>query len=63
VCHNAIAFFHDGIAVSTYGTPEAQQDFRSVAIDIYNNDLHLMADDFIEADGWRSQYKVCVTAA
>ncbi len=67
VCHNAIAFFHDGIAVSTYGTPEAQQDFRSVAIDIYNNDLHLMADDFIEADGGVHNIRVmrnrCVNAA
>ncbi|NMC38547.1 MAG: hypothetical protein GYA41_09515 [Bacteroidales bacterium] len=67
ICHNAIAFFHDGIAVSTYGTPESQQDFRSVAIDIYNNDLHLMADDFIEADGGvhniRIMRNLCVNAA
>ena len=51
ICHNAIAFFHDAIAVSTYGTPEKEQDLKAVSIDIYNNDMHLMADDFIEADG------------
>jgi hypothetical protein len=51
ICHNAVAYFHDAITVSTYGTPETQQELKSVSIDIYNNDIHLMADDFIEADG------------
>lgn len=51
ICHNAVAFFHDGINISTYGTPEDSQDLKAVSIDIYNNDLHLMVDDFIEADG------------
>lgn len=51
ICHNAIAYFHDGINVSTYGTPEEEQELKAVAIDIYNNDIHLMVDDFIEADG------------
>nr|MBI1231001.1 hypothetical protein [Cytophagales bacterium] len=51
ICYNAVAFFHDGINVSTYGTPEESQDLKAVSIDIYNNDLHLMVDDFIEADG------------
>ena len=51
ICHNAVAYFHDGITVSTYGTPEEEQELKAVAIDIYNNDIHLMADDFIEADG------------
>ena len=51
ICHNAIAYFHDGICVSTYGTPEKEQDLKAVAIDIYNNDIHLVADDFIESDG------------
>ena len=51
ICHNSVAFFHDGINVSTYGTPETEQDLKAVAIDIYNNDIHLVADDFIEADG------------
>ena len=51
ICHNDVAYFHDAITVSTYGTPETKQDMRSVSIDIYNNDMHLLADDFIESDG------------
>lgn len=51
ICHNAIAFFHDAINISTYGTPEKEQELKAVSIDIYNNDMHLMVDDFIEADG------------
>jgi len=51
ICHNAIAFFHDGISVSTHGSPDQEQDRRAVSIDIYNNDIHVTGDDFIEADG------------
>jgi len=51
ICHNKISFFHDGICVSTYGIPEKDQDLKCVSIDIYNNDIFLMVDDFIEADG------------
>jgi len=51
VCHNYIAYFHDGIDVCTYGSPEAEQELKAVAIDFYNNDIHLVTDDFIEADG------------
>ena len=51
IAHNAVAFFHDGISVCTHGVPEAEEDLRAVAIDIYNNDIHLTGDDFIEADG------------
>lgn len=51
VAHNYIAYFHDGVTVSTYGKPEESQDRKAVAIDFYNNDIHLMADDFFEADG------------
>jgi hypothetical protein len=51
VAHNYIAYFHDGVTISTYGKPEEAQDRKTVAIDFYNNDVHLMADDFIEADG------------
>jgi hypothetical protein len=49
VCHNYIAYFHDGVDVCTHGAPGP--DGRAAAIDFYNNDIHLMADDFIEADG------------
>ena len=51
ICHNAVAYFHDGIDVSTHGTPETEEDRKAVAIDIYNNDIHVTGDDFIEADG------------
>jgi hypothetical protein len=51
ICNNSIAFFHDGVTVSTYGTPEKEQELKAVAIDIYENDIHLVVDDFIETDG------------
>src|SRR6185436_7271269 len=51
VCHNYVAYFHDGIDICTHGTPSKEPDQEAVAIDIYNNDIHLMVDDFIEADG------------
>jgi hypothetical protein len=51
ICHNAVAYFHDGIDVSTHGTPEQEQELKAVAIDIYNNDIHVTGDDFIETGG------------
>lgn len=51
IAHNAIAYFHDGIGISTYGTPEMDPERRASAIDIYNNDLHMLGDDFVETDG------------
>ena len=51
ICHNAVAYFHDGIDVSTHGSPDPEEDRHAVAIDIYNNDIHVTGDDFIEADG------------
>ena len=51
IAHNAIAYFHDGIGISTYGTPPQDPDQRASSIDIYNNDLHMLNDDFVEADG------------
>ncbi len=51
IAHNAIAYFHDAICISTYGPPEADPDRRASSIDIYNNDIHLTNDDFIESDG------------
>jgi len=49
VCHNYIAYFHDAIDVTEQGPPEPGKS-KCVSIDIYNNDLFHMADDFIEAD-------------
>jgi hypothetical protein len=51
IAHNAIAYFHDAIAISTYGTPEKDPERRASSIDIYGNDMHMLNDDFIEADG------------
>jgi hypothetical protein len=51
IAHNAIAYFHDGIGISTYGTPPQDPDQRASSIDIYNNDLHMLNDDFVETDG------------
>ncbi len=49
VCHNYLAYFHDGIDITEQG-PTEREDWKVCAIDFYNNDLHLMADNFIEAD-------------
>jgi hypothetical protein len=51
IAHNAIAFFHDGICISTHGVPDPERDHWAVAIDIYNNDIYVTGDDFIEGDG------------
>ena len=51
IAHNAIAYFHDAIGISTYGTPPPDPDRRASSIDIYNNDMHMLNDDFVETDG------------
>lgn len=51
IARNAIAYFHDGIGISTYGPPESDPDRRASSIDIYGNDIHLSNDDYIETDG------------
>ncbi len=51
IAHNSIAYFHDGICIATYGSPELERERQPSSIDIYNNDIHLSNDDFIEADG------------
>ncbi|MBM3726895.1 MAG: hypothetical protein FJW40_15920 [Acidobacteria bacterium] len=58
IAHNAIAYFHDGICVSTYGPPSQDPDRRASSIDIYNNDIHLSNDDFIETDGGTHNIRV-----
>ena len=66
IAHNAIAYFHDGIGISTYGTPESDPERQANSIDIYNNDIHMCNDDFIEADGGVHNIRVfrnrCVNA-
>lgn len=51
IAHNSIAYFHDGIGISTYGTPEQDPHRRASSIDIYNNDIHMSGDDYVETDG------------
>lgn len=58
IAHNAVAYFHDGICISTYGPPDADPERRASSIDIYNNDIHLSNDDFIESDGGAHNIRV-----
>lgn len=58
IAHNAVAYFHDAICISTYGPPDADPDRRASSIDIYNNDIHLTNDDFIESDGGAHNIRV-----
>ncbi len=51
IAHNAIAYFHDGLGISTYGTPERDPERQANSIDIYGNDFHMSNDDFMETDG------------
>jgi hypothetical protein len=51
IAHNAIAYFHDALGISTYGTPEKDPERQPSSIDIYGNDMHMSNDDFIETDG------------
>ena len=51
IAHNAIAYFHDALGISTYGTPETDPEHQASSIDIYNNDMHLSNDDILETDG------------
>ena len=49
ICHNYIAYFHDAIDITEQGPPESE-DTKVVSIDMYNNDMFMCADDFLEAD-------------
>lgn len=51
ISHNSIAYFHDAIGISTYGTPPDDPDHRASSIDICHNDMHMLGDDFVETDG------------
>ncbi len=51
IARNAIAYFHDALGISTYGTPEKDPELQASSIDIYNNDFHMSNDDFVETDG------------
>ena len=51
IAYNEVRYFFDGIDICTHARPEIDPEKQSVAIDIYNNDLFLCNDNFIEADG------------
>jgi hypothetical protein len=55
VAYNAIANFHDGVDVATYGNPDGSPNpIRGrlpVSIDFYGNDIFNVEDNCLEADG------------
>ena len=83
ICHNYVANFHDGIDHATYGVPDGyppyahpdvypleevlRKDRTFVSIDIYNNFITNVHDNFIEADGAMYNIRVlrnlCISAA
>lgn len=58
VCHNAVKYFFDGIDICTHAVPETDPGRKAVAIDIYNNDIFLCNDNFIEADGGNHNLRI-----
>jgi hypothetical protein len=67
VAYNYVANWHDGIDISTYGTPSSDPHEIPSAIDFYNNDIYNVADNCIEADGGAQNIRVfnnrCVNSA
>lgn len=65
IAHNAASYFFDGFDVSTYGRPD--QDGRSVAIDITDNDVFAAVDNCFEGDGGVHNIRVmrnrCINSA
>jgi hypothetical protein len=55
IAYNRVRGFHDGLDHATYGMPDGWPDTPPdrlpVAIDIYNNDISVVHDNCIEADG------------
>ena len=58
VCHNYIAYYHDAITIDTHGRPEGGPGEHCASIDFYNNDIFVMADNFIETDGGAHNIRV-----
>ena len=71
VAYNRVRFFHDGIDFATYGLPDGYPNMvrerMPVSNDFYNNDISLVHDDCIEADGslynMRVYRNLCVNTA
>jgi len=51
VCYNRVERFWDGINVNTNGKPNPADGMQCLAIDIYNNHIENICDNFIETDG------------
>ena len=58
VCHNYVAYYHDAICIDTHGRPEGGPGEHCASIDFYNNDIFVMADNFIETDGGAHNLRV-----
>ncbi len=58
VAYNYVEGWHDGIDISTYGTPSTDPDRLPVAIDFYGNDITNIDDNCIEADGGAHNIRV-----
>ena len=59
IAHNAIAYFHDAhLHLARTARPTPIPERRASSIDIYNNDIHLTNDDFIESDGGAHNIRV-----
>ena len=58
VAHNYVEAFHDGIDVSTYGTPSTDPARIPASIDIYGNDVTNTDDNCFEADGSAQNVRV-----
>jgi hypothetical protein len=71
VAYNRVRYFHDGIDFATYGLPDGYPDMirerMPVSNDFNNNDISLVHDDCIEADGslynMRVYRNLCANAA
>jgi hypothetical protein len=54
IAHNAIAYFHDAISISTYGTPPLDPERRASSIDIHDNDMGA------DLSGDRNHWGICI---
>jgi hypothetical protein len=58
VSYNSIKYFFDGIDICTHDQPESDQHNKCVSVDIYNNDIYVCNDNFIEADGGNHNIRI-----
>lgn len=58
ICHNYVEGFWDGINVFTNSLADPELGQQSRAIDIYNNEITNINDNFIEADGGYANIRI-----